>query len=129
MAKLYTAAYEVYLTVGGVEVLPTGEYHPFYIYDPDGDPTSGDELVFRGGPIEGAAGSGSDIYIEMWTDVNKSQKSYMGFYWWFFCLYSYVSDFVDHSSKGKITIMVSCWGAKCVGVISYFNVCGTILNV
>lgn len=72
MTKLYTASYEVNL----LREIPTGEQHAFFIYDPDGDPTSGDERVFRGGPPEGTAAFGENIFIETWTPISKSEDGY-----------------------------------------------------
>ncbi len=45
----------------------SGEQHAYLVYDPDGDPTTGDELVWRGGPENDAIGD--NIMIENWVPI------------------------------------------------------------
>jgi len=50
--------------------------HLYLVYDPDGNPSSGDELVFRGGP-EGDIVLGN-IEIENWKTIGASEDSLGG---------------------------------------------------
>ena len=45
--------------------------HLYLVYDPDGNPTSGDEFVFRGGPKGGA--TLGNIVIENWQPIGNSK--------------------------------------------------------
>jgi hypothetical protein len=52
----------------------TGFEHAYLVYDPDGDPTSGDEQVFRGGPdnVPNSKSPLGNITIEVWKDIDES---------------------------------------------------------
>lgn len=54
------------------DVVGTDYDHAYLVYDPDGDPTSGDELVFRGGP-----NSPGDLHItiEDWVPIAASDDA------------------------------------------------------
>lgn len=53
----------------------TGYEHSYLVYDPDGDPTSGDEQVFRGGPSESGT---KKVVIEKWKDIGNSEDALNG---------------------------------------------------
>lgn len=47
--------------------------HLYLVYDPDGNPNSGDELIFRGGPKEGEPVIDANIVIEDWIKIVESK--------------------------------------------------------
>ena len=52
--------------------------HLYLVYDPDGNPNSGDELIFRGGPKKNEPVINAHIVIEDWVSINKSADSLDG---------------------------------------------------
>lgn len=55
--------------------LDTSYDHLYYVYDPDGDPTSGDEKIFRAGPKAVGIIPKFKIEIEVWVDINVSEDN------------------------------------------------------
>ncbi len=49
------------------------EEHLYLVYDPDGDPTTGDEYIFRGGPENNNPLNFGDIKIENWILEDDSE--------------------------------------------------------
>ncbi len=49
--------------------------HLFLVYDPDGNPYSGDEKVFRGGPKISIIPPDSKVELEVWVDIKESADS------------------------------------------------------
>lgn len=75
MAKIWVASHDVFSNILWLDI-NTKKQHAFYIYDPDGDPISGDELIFRGGPKRGDDIGRGNIVIENWVPVAESADNY-----------------------------------------------------
>ncbi|MBT3022062.1 MAG: calcium-binding protein [Candidatus Thiodiazotropha sp. (ex Lucina aurantia)] len=71
MAKIYLASKDVALTSSG---LGPAE-HSYWVFDPDGDPTSGDERIIRGGP---ANSSDQRYLIEVDRPIEDSRDELDG---------------------------------------------------
>jgi Ca2+-binding RTX toxin-like protein len=67
MTKIWMASKPVSASFGTYE-------HVYLVYDPDGDPTSGDEQVFRGGPSPDVSLS-PKITIENWRGIQGSEDT------------------------------------------------------
>jgi Ca2+-binding RTX toxin-like protein len=65
-SKIWVASYNAF----------GADQHSYLVYDPDGDPTTGDELVWRGGPENNNPLAFGNITIENWVPIFKSEDTH-----------------------------------------------------
>lgn len=59
-------------------VPPSNYEHLYLVYDPDGNPNSGDEYIFRGGPQNNNPLNFGNIVIENWIPIERSEDRLNG---------------------------------------------------
>jgi hypothetical protein len=66
----------------GLGPLDTGYEHSYLVYDPDGNPATGDEQIFRGGPAEGNGRGLIAIIAEPILFIILTKCSVIGYGFW-----------------------------------------------